>query len=435
MDIESVMSMSGIPTLPYEKTTLDNGLRVVSCEMPHTRSVSISVLVGVGSRYESDCEAGLSHFIEHMVFKGTRSRPDPVRISGAVEEHGGVINAGTEQEFTVYWCRVAQPHFADSLELLFDMIRNSLYKTDDIERERQVIHEELAMIHDYPTARVDSLIDEMLWPGHPLGRDVGGTSESVDGITREALLRHMAEFYTPSKIVVSVAGNVPHSEVVAEVVELSRDWSKVCPDDPEPVTRIQQESQLRLEYRKTEQVHLSIALPGLALNHPDIYALDLLSVILGEGMSSRLFVELREKRGLAYDVHSSVTHFSDTGAFVISAGVDPSNTYEAVPTILEQVAAVRDEVPEEELERAKRLVAGRMMLRMEDTRSVSGWAGSQELMLDQVLTVDDVVERANAVTCSDLKRVAEGHLVTDRLNMAVVGPCRGRKRLTRLMKL
>ena len=429
------MSMNADTTLPYEKTTLDNGLRVVSCEMPHTRSVAISVLVGVGSRYESDCEAGLSHFIEHMVFKGTERRPDPVQISGAVEGHGGVINAGTEQELTVYWCKVAQPHFADSLELLFDMLRNSLYKADDIERERQVIHEELAMIHDYPTARVDSLIDEMLWPDHPMGRDIGGTSESVDGIMRDALLRHMSEFYTPARIVVSVAGSVPHGQVVSEMADLSRDWPVVSPDDPTPVVHIQRESQLRLEYRKTEQLHLSIALPGLAIDHPDIHALDLLSVILGEGMSSRLFVELREKRGLAYDVHSGVSHFTDTGAFVISAGVDPSGSYEAVPAILEQVAAVRDGIPEDELERAKRLVAGRMMLRMEDTRSVSGWAGGQELMMGQVLSVDDVVKRVDAVTTSDLKRVAENHLVTDKLNMAIVGPCRGRKRMTQLMRL
>ena len=429
------MTATAESTQLYEKTTLDNGLRVVSCEMPHTRSVSVLVFVGVGSRYENDVEAGLSHFVEHMVFKGTDTRPDPVQISAAVEGNGGVINAGTEQEFTVYWCKVAHPHFYDSLSLLFDMIRNSLYRPDDIEKERQVIHEELAMIHDYPTARVDSLIDEMLWPDHPLGRDIGGTKESIDEITRKALIEHMSEYYTPSKVVVSVAGNVPHTEVVAQADDLSREWTDVQSSDPTPVTHTQAESQLRLEYRKTEQLHLSIALPGLALGHPDIYALDLLSVILGEGMSSRLFVELREKRGLAYDVHSSVSHFRDTGAFVISAGVDPSSTYEAVPTILEQVAAVRDEVPEAEVDRAKRLVAGRLMLRMEDTRSVSSWTGSQELLMGRMLAVDDVVEQVNAVTASDLRRVASNHLMTDRLNMAVVGPCRGRKRLSRLMQL
>ena len=420
----------------FQKTTLDNGLRVVSLDMPHTRSVAISVFVKVGSRYESDAEAGLSHFIEHMVFKSTERRPDPVDISSAIEGTGGVMNAGTEHELTVYWCKVAQPYFAESLDLLFDMLRNSLYKPEDVERERRVIQEELAMINDYPTARVDSLIDEMLWPDHPLGRDIGGTKESVDAITRDMLLDHAAEYYTPENIVVSVAGNVPHSEVVARADELSRGWlSRPVCGEPSPVTHIQREPQMKLEYRKTEQVHLSIALPGLPLNHPDRYALDLLSVILGEGMSSRLFVELREKRGLAYDVHSGVAHFRDTGAFVISAGVEPKSVYEAAPIILEQVADARDSLPEEEMERAKRLVAGRMMLRMEDTRSVSAWMGSQELLLGTILEVDEVVERVNAIGLSDIRRVASERLVSERLNMAVVGPCRGRKRLAGLLKL
>lgn len=436
MSIESTdMNDISVATQTFQKTTLDNGLRVVSCDMPHTRSVAISVFVKVGSRYESDDEAGLSHFIEHMVFKCTERRPDPVDISSAIEGTGGVMNAGTEQELTVYWCKVAQPFFAESLDLLFDMLRNSLYKQDDVEKERRVIQEELAMINDYPTARVDSLIDEMLWPDHPLGRDVGGTKDSVDSITREMLLDHVGEYYTPHNIVVSVAGNVPHSEVVEQAEELSRDWPSTASDEPSPVTHVQDEPQFKLEYRSTEQVHVSIALPGLSLNHPDRYALDLLSVILGEGMSSRLFVELREKRALAYDVHSGVAHFKDTGAFMISAGVEPKSVYEAVPTILEQVADVRDCLPEDEMDRAKRLVAGRMMLRMEDTRAVSAWMGSQELLLGTIVGVDEVVDSVNSISLSEIRRVASNHLVTDRLNMAVVGPCRGRKRLSGLLRL
>lgn len=419
----------------YEQTTLENGLRVVSCEMPHTRSVTISAYVGVGSRYEPDDRAGVSHFVEHMVFKGTDRRPDPVDISAQVESTGGMINAGTEQELTVYWCKVAQPYFSASLDLLLDMLRNSLCRQDDIEKERQVIHEELAMINDYPASRVDSLIDEMLWPGHPLGRDIGGSHESVDGIDREMLVKHMNEYYTPSNTVVSVAGNVPHSEVVEQVEKLSWDWPDGVSNPPVPAASHQQQSQLRLEYRKTEQLHLSIAVPGLALDDPDIYALDLLSVILGEGMSSRLFVELRENRGLAYDVHSGVSHFRDTGAFIITAGVDPASAYEAVPAILEQVASIRDSIDEREVERAKQLVAGRLMLRMEDTRAVSAWMGSQETVRGEMLGVDHVVEQVRAVTSDDLCRVASQNLVDDHLNLAVVGPCRGQKRLSKLLKL
>ena len=419
----------------FQKTTLPNGLRVVTCEMAHTRSVTISILIGVGSRYESAEQAGVSHFIEHMVFKGTKRRPDPVQISGTIEGTGGMLNAGTEQELTVYWCKVAEPHLGESLDLLIDMLRNSLFEAESIEMERMVVLEELSSINDYPASRVDSMIDEMLWPDHPLGRDIGGTKESVAGITREAMLEHMGNYYTPSNVVISVAGNVRTADVVARVANLCANWPNAESDGWTPVTHAQSDSQLRLEYRGTEQVNLSIALPGLGAHHPDRHALDLLSIVLGEGMSSRLFVELRENRGLAYDVHSGVTHFQDCGAFLITAGVDPSRVYEAAATILEQVGGMREPMPEEELEKTKRLVEGRLLLRMEDTRAVSSWMGSQELLRGRMLSIDEALQEVKDVTTEDVRVVAEKLLTTEKLNMAVVGRCRGHKRLERLLRL
>ena len=419
----------------FQKSTLDNGLRVVTSEMPHTRSVSMCMFVGVGSRYETDEEAGLSHFLEHMVFKGTAERPEPQQISAAIEGVGGVINAATEHELTVYWCKVAQPFFEDSLALLFDILRNSVYEPDAIEKERQVIFEELAMINDYPTYKVEALIDEMLWPGHPLGRDIGGTRESVGDITREMILDFVSAYYTPNNIVVSVAGNVSHDDVVAQVEGLSEGWGLGGRNEWTPFMGAQCASQSKVEYRRTEQAHLSVALPGVSLMHPQRYALDLLSVALGEGMSSRLFVEVREKRGLAYDVHSEVSHFSDTGAIVVSAGVDPKRVYDAVETILEQVGAMRDGLPEDELEKAKRLSAGRLMLRMEDTRAVANWMGQSEMLLGEIVHVDDVIEQVNAVTTDDVLCLANDVLVSERLNIAVVGPCRGHRRIERMLRL
>ena len=422
-------------TRVFQKSTLPNGLRVVTCEMTHTRSVTISIFIGVGSRYESAELAGVSHFIEHLVFKGTSRRPDPVQISGTIEGTGGTLNAGTEQELTVYWCRVAEPHFGESLDLLIDMLRNSLFEPESIEKERMVVLEELSSINDYPQSRVDALIDEMLWPGHPLGRDIGGTKESVAGITREAMLEHMSDHYTPHNVVISVAGNVRTADVVERVAMLCADWPNSESNGWAPVTHAQSDSQLRVEYRKTEQVHLSIALPGLAVDHPGRHALDLLSIVLGEGMSSRLFVELRENQGLAYDVHSGVTHFQDCGAFLITAGVDPRRVYDAAATILEQIAGMRVRIPEEELDKTKRLVEGRILLRMEDTRAVSNWMGSQELLRKQILTIDEVLEEVKGVTTEEVRDVAEELLTTDKLNMALVGPCRGHKRLERLLRL
>ncbi len=428
---------SGAGPRPTEisSTTLDNGLRVLSSEMSHTRSVSTSLFVGVGSRYESAEQAGLSHFIEHLVFKGTGRRPTPSDISGTIEGTGGVINAGTEQELTVYWTKVAEPHFAESLDLLFDMLRNSLFEPDGIEKERSVVLEEIKSVHDYPDARVDALIDEMLWPSHALGRDIGGTKESVTGITRDMMLEHMARHYTPPNIVLSVAGNVRHEDVVRQVEALSDGWAPGSPQNPTPFDGTQTGSQVRLEYRRTEQAHLSIALPGLSLEHPDCYVLDLLSVVLGEGMSSRLFVEVRERKGLAYDVRSAATHFRDCGAFVIVAGVDPKRIYDAVQTILEQVSILRDGVPDEEMEKAKRLACGRLLLRMEDTRAVASWLGHQELLMGRILDPEEVVGIVNRLTPGQIRKTANDVLVSERLNMAVVGPCRGRSRLPRLLKL
>jgi predicted Zn-dependent peptidase len=397
--------------------------------------VSINLFVGVGSRYESDEVAGVSHLIEHLVFKGTESRPGPSEISGPIEGVGGVLNAGTEQELTVYWCKIAQPFLRDSLDLLLDMVRNSVYATDDIERERMVVVEEQNMINDQPDYKVEALMDNMLWPDHPLGRDVSGTRASVMSLTKAKILEHVSQFYTPSNMVISIAGNVEHEEVVDQINEFSTDWKSTSVPGWQPFTRQQTTSNLRLEYRKSEQVHLGFGLPSVSAKHPDQYAVDLISVVLGEGMSSRLFLEVREKRGLAYDVHSGITHLSDSGAFLVNAGVDPKRVYDAVDTILAELGRLRDGIPLEELERAKRLTKGRMMLTMEETKAVSAWIGSQELLLGEVLTVDEVVQKLDAVTTDDVHRVANDLLHTEKLNLAIVGPCRGKVRLERLLKL
>ena len=421
--------------LAFQTASLANGLRVVTSQMPHTHSVTISIFIGVGSRYESDDRAGVSHFIEHILFKGTERRPTPVEISGLIEGNGGVLNAGTEQELTVYWCKVAEPHFRESLDLLVDMLRRSLFEPESIERERMVVIEELNAVNDDPASKVDLLMDEILWPDHPLGRDIGGARESITGMTRETILDHMALHYVPGNIVVSVAGNVSHDEVVELVDELCGDWPAAPATGWDSFVRGPDRTQVRLEYRGTDQAHLSIGLPGVSLEDPDRYPMDLMNIVLGEGMSSRLFVEVRENRGLAYDIHSGVTHFLDCGALIVTAGVDPKRVYGATETILAELGRMQKGVDDEELEMAKRLVAGRLMLRMEDTRAVAGWMGSQQLLEGRVQELGEVVERVNAVTSADVRRVAADLLVGDRLSVAVVGPVRGQRRLERLLRL
>ncbi len=422
-------------TVSFQKSELASGLRVLTSYMPHARSVSTTVLVGVGSRYEPAERAGVSHFVEHLMFKGTGRRPTPAEISGTVEGVGGILNAGTEQELTAYWCKVAKPAAEECIDLLIDMLRNSLYDPEELERERPVLLEEQGMVKDNPSYKVEALIDEMLWPDHPLGRDIAGTQESVSAITREMILEHVAQFYVPSNIVVSVAGNVGHDDIVRQLESLCDGWATHSVPASRRFTNEQQSPKLRIQYRRTEQAHISIALPGLPMTDPGLYALDLLSVILGEGMSSRLFVEIREKQGLAYDIHSTVAHFADCGAFFVNAGVDPKRVYAAVDTILAEVSRLKEGVAEEELEKAKRLATGRMLLRMEDTRAVSSWFASQELLLGHVHEMDEVVESIESVTSEEVRSLANQLLTTEKLNMAVVGPHRGETRFQRSLRL
>ncbi len=401
--------------------------------MEHTPSASICLFVGVGSRHEAPELAGASHLVEHLLFKGTSKRPTPGEISGAVEGVGGEINAATEQELTVYWCKAARPYVEDCLDLLVDMASGSVFDPEELERERMVVLEEQNQVNDFPNNRVEAMLDGLLWPDHPLGRDVSGTRESISAMTREMVMEHYRAAYSPANAVISAAGSVDHDAVVRQAESLTRDWPARERPAWQPFGDGQDGARLGLEYRRTEQAHLSIGLPGLPLAHPDRYALDLLSMTLGDGMSSRLFMEVRERRGLAYDVHSSIAAFSDCGALIIGAGVDPKKLYTAVDTILAELGKLRKGIPEEELERAKRRMGGRMLLRMEDSRAVAAWAGSQEAMLGEVAEVDEVMALIGAVTPDDVQRVASGLLAPEKLNMAVIGPVRGRRRLEQVM--
>ncbi len=419
----------------FEKSVLENGLRVMSSHMPHTRSVSICIFVGAGSRYEDENQAGISHFVEHMLFKGTEKRPSSIDISGAIEGIGGMMNGSTDRELTSYWCKVAKPHFLQGLDVLVDFLRHPKFDPKEVETERSVVQEELGMSNDHPSYRVDVLIDDMLWPNQPMGRDVGGTKESVQEISRDMLVDCFSRQYVPSNMVISVAGDVRHGEVLETLHPLVDQWEDGTPLPWHPATDGQKAPQVKVEWRKSEQAHFCLGLPGIATRHPDRYPLDLMNTVLGEGMSSRLFTEVREKRGLAYDVHSSVSHFRDTGSIMVYSGVDPHKATKAVATILTELERIKDNVPQKELDRGRELAKGRLLLRMEDTRAVAAWFGAQELLHGHVLTVDDVVERVNTVTTEDVRRVANKYLVPEKLSLAVVGRFHSDRRFRSLLKL
>ncbi len=419
----------------YQKETLNNGLRLVTAPMPHTRSVSIGFFIGTGSRYETDREAGISHFIEHLCFKGTHKHPTAIEICTVIEGVGGILNAGTDKEITIYWCKVAEPYFASALEVMVDMLCNSRLDADEIEKERQVIIEEINMSLDSPSQRVAMLIDEILWPGHALGRDIAGSRESVSGITRDMLLEYMASRYRPGNIVLAIAGDIRHPEVAEIVGHETRTWKQSGAGRGYTKYTGGMGRRVIIENRDTEQSQLCLALPGLSITHPDRFKLDLLNVILGEGMSSRLFAEIRDRLGLVYSIHSFTEHFLDTGAITISAGVDTRNLQVAIKAILEELSRLKETVPEEELHKAKELFKGRMLLRMEDSRSVSGWTGGQEILTGNILTVDEVVAIIDAITGEELRQLTQKVLVGEQLRLAVVGPVQPDEPLEELLKL
>ena len=418
----------------YEKTVLDNGLRVLSSELPHTRSVSISLFVGAGSRYEADSIAGVSHFLEHMLFKGTDRRRTPREIAEAIEGIGGVMNAATDKELTVYWAKVPVDHFTDATDVLLDQLLCSRIDPVELERERKVVIEELAMVEDNPGEIAGLLLDSLMWPDQALGRDIAGSPASVEGISRDAMLQYLGRQYVPENTVVSIAGNLSHAQVIEEVQRHTAKWRRAPFGRWEPARDGQAAQRVGLRSKKTEQAQVLLAYPAYSAFHPDRYILDVMNTILGEGMSSRLFLEIREIRSLAYDVHSSASHYLDTGAFVVGAAVDPRKVDECIRAVRGELEHLREAlVPEAELVKAKECIKGRILLRMEDSRAVSSWIGGQELLRGEIRSVDEVVEAIEAVTTEEIQRVAGDILRDDRANLAVVGPYRKQSRFERLL--
>ena len=406
----------------YNKAVLDNGLRVITSTMPHSRSVCLAILAGAGSCYETKEEAGISHFAEHLFFKGTERRPTSREITQDIEGVGGIINAGTDKEVTIFWCKVAGPHFSIALDVLSDLLLNSRFDTKDVEKERQVIIEEIHMNLDIPQQRVNMLIDELLWPEQPLGREVTGYKETVSSLTRERLLDYVGRRYMPNNTVLSIAGNIQHEEAMAQIEPRFDKWpagelvTAYTTDDKQTKAR------LRIEPKDIEQAHLCLAVHGFSRSHPQRFTLDLLNTVLGGGMSSRLFMEIRERRGLAYDIHSYTEHFLDSGSFGIYAGVDPTKTETALVAILEELSKIRHGIATSELTRAKELSKGRLYLRFEDSQNVALWYGTQEILVRQILDVDDVISIVDAITIDELQEVAQKILTDSELNLAVTGP-------------
>ncbi len=407
----------------YERTTLPNGLRLITTPMPGTRSASIAFFLDVGSRFEPDSIAGVSHFIEHMLFKGTERYPTARLISEAIEGVGGSFNASTAKEITAYTARVPAEHLSPVLHVLADMIRYPLFAETEIEKERSVIIEELRSTKDDPQEWTNLLIDEVMWPKLPLGRDDAGFIKTVSHLQRQQMLDYLHEYYRPNSLVISVSVNIQPDQVLSQVNELFGDWeprnhANWLPNYPP----IQAHRSMMIK-KPTEQTNLCVATLGLPHTVEDYYPFMLLNSILGDGMSSRLFQSIREEQGLAYDIGSYFNSYYETGSMVISAGVDPAQTQQTIRAIREELDRLcQDPVPSAELDRIKAYVRGGIILGMEGTQQVAYWLGSQESLRSSILDVDDVIMRIEGITSEDLQRIAQSCFDPQWRRLAIIGP-------------
>lgn len=409
---------------PYHKTTLQNGVRVVTGPMTGVKSGTLIVSYSVGSRYEPTPIAGVSHFLEHMLFKGTERRPDPKQISEEIEGVGGVVNAATSREGTSYWFKAPSSHFAPGFDVIADIVRNSVVDQAELEKERSVIIEEIRSIQDSPEELVHDVIDEVVWGDQAVGRSVAGSEETVGAIDRAAMVDFWRRNYGPSRLVVAAGGDIQHDEVVA----LSERYFGDLREDPKPdqmteTVDEQAEARIRLVERDTEQAHLCIAMPALPYSTERRYVQSTIEAILSSGMSSRLFQEIREKRGLVYSVYGYFRPYSDVGQGVMYAGTDLERIEETVEALIGELRKLRDErVPEDELRRTKELRKGRLLMGFEDSRSVAAWIGSQEATYGEIKTPEEVMERIEAVTAKDVQELAHEIFRPERLSLALIGP-------------
>jgi len=398
---------------------------VVSSELADRPSTTMAIMFKVGSRYESDQQAGVSHFLEHMFFKGSAHYGGAKEIAEAIEGVGGVLNAGTDKELTMYWARVPKTKAKLAIDVLGDMLFQPLLDPTELEKERLVVLEELKMYQDSPQEYVHSLFEQISWPGHPLGRDVGGTEASVRALTRDDMLRYLDEHYLLRNLVVTIAGPVTHEEAIG----LIEPYLKVRGNGGAPPSFLPSVANglnptVLLKSKKTEQAHLCLGVRAPSYMDRDRHVMDILNCVLGEGMSSRLFLEVREKLGLAYDVHSYVNKMYDTGVLGVYAGTEPRQAARAVGAIVGQLRRLCNEpVSPAELTKAKEFYKGRLLLQMESTNSVATWYGGQEALMGRIEDVDQTVAEIDTVTADDVMRVAK-ELFSQALQLAVIGPFR-----------
>lgn len=418
----------------FQRTALPDGPRVISARLPGTRSLSAAVYVMVGSRQESREKAGLAHFMEHITFKGTRDLTSTREVSETIEGVGGSSNAATDRETTVYWARLPVREAERAMHVLSELTLHPLLRSEDIAQERDIIVEEIRSFRDDPAQFVYNVWDQAYFGDTPMGWEIAGDEDTVRSLTDTDIRQFWSAGYRPSNFVVAMAGDIEHDEAV-ELVQRSfgrgdgatRTYLP-APDGPA--------EHMRLEHRHTAQAHVCLGLTGLPRDHADQWTLDLLNVVLGDGTASRLFLTIREEKGLAYDVHSFQTDFADCGILQVYMGVDADDVLPATRAVLAELSRLRDEpVPGAELERARNYALGRLELRLEESRAMASFLGTQEALHDRVMTMDEVIEAMRGVTVEDIQALAGRLFTDDALCAAVIGSNLDARRLESALRL
>lgn len=423
--------------MQYVKGILNNRLRVITVPMPSLESVTVSIWAKTGSRNETSKNNGISHFLEHMFFKGTKNRPTAKQIAEEIDQIGGVQNAGTSKEYTQYYIKCRADRIEVAFDLLSDMTLNSLLAREEIEREKGTIIEEIRMYEDTPMISIGEVFESVIYEGNSLGMNIAGTEKTVSEMKRSDFVDYRSNFYTPENMILTIAGGVTEKQTL-ELAE--KYFSKLIKSTTKPAfnkfTARQVEPKIKLHNKKKEQTHVILGFLADGKNYKGKYAQTILSAILGGGMSSRMFTEVRERRGLAYSIRTSMDRYIDSGYIGTYAGLDTKRAVEAVKVMLEEHHKILNSkflVSNAELLKAKEFLKGHLALSLEDTSDVSSFFGDQELFSDKVLTPEEVFKKIDKVTMDEVNFEAKRLFVPERLNLAIIGPYEDDEKFKKLL--
>jgi predicted Zn-dependent peptidase len=418
----------------FERHTLSNGLRVLSAPLPHAQSVACYIMLAAGSRYERAENRGIAHFAEHMFFKGTERRPTSRDLTTLVDGIGGEFNAFTSKEYTGYYIRCAGEQRDTALDVLVDMIRHSKFDPEEVEREKGVILEEMNMYVDTPRDYIGSVYEDLVYGDNPLGWETLGTKETIRAAQRETFLDYIGQWYTPERMVVGIAGAVG-DDLLPTLEELLGDVSGNGAGAPPPAEQVRsKEPRVRIHHKDSDQAQIALGVPSYPLDHPDRYALQMLGTVLGSGMSSRLFLEVRERRGLAYYIYGMNYSYTDAGSLFAQGGVDLARVDEAVSVVAQEFRKIASEpIPAEELEKARALAKGRFVLQTESPNGLLLYGLRREVLEGEVLEPEQYLAALDAVTGEDVQRVAQDVIGSSGLNLALIGPFDDAERFEKLL--